>query len=44
MESFAVGPLNKVRRPDRASYDKAAVHAVLDEGLIAHVGFVDHDQ
>ena len=44
MESFAVGPLNKVRRPDRASYDKAAVHAVLDEGLIAHVGFVDHDR
>jgi len=44
MESFAVGPLNKVRRPDRASYDKAAVHAVLDQGLIAHVGFVDHDR
>ena len=44
MESFAVGPLNKVRRPDRASYDKAAVHAVLDEGLVAHVGFVDHER
>jgi uncharacterized protein len=41
MDSFAVGPLNKVRRPDRASYDKAAVHAVLDEGLVAHVGFTD---
>ena len=44
MDSFAVGPLNKVRRPDRAIYDKAAVHAVLDEGLVAHVGFVDHDR
>ena len=44
MESFAVGPLNKVRRPDRASYDKAAVHAALDEGLVAHVGFIDHDR
>jgi nitroimidazol reductase NimA-like FMN-containing flavoprotein (pyridoxamine 5'-phosphate oxidase superfamily) len=44
MESFAVGPLNKVRRPDRANYDKAAVHAVLDEGLVAHVGFIDHDR
>jgi nitroimidazol reductase NimA-like FMN-containing flavoprotein (pyridoxamine 5'-phosphate oxidase superfamily) len=44
MESFAIGPLNKVRRPDRASYDKAAVHAVLDEGLVAHVGFSDHDR
>ncbi len=44
MDSFAVGPLNKVRRPDRAIYDKAAVHAVLDEGLVAHVGFIDHDR
>ena len=42
MASFTVGPLNKVRRPDRASYDKTAVHAVLDEGLVAHVGFIDH--
>jgi nitroimidazol reductase NimA-like FMN-containing flavoprotein (pyridoxamine 5'-phosphate oxidase superfamily) len=44
MDSFAVGLLNKVRRPDRASYDKAAVHAVMDEGLVAHVGFIDHDR
>jgi uncharacterized protein len=41
LDSFAVGPLNKVRRPDRANYDRAAVHAVLDEGLVAHVGFTD---
>lgn len=28
------------RNADRVSYDKAAVHAVLDEALICHVGFV----
>ncbi len=39
MESFAVTPLNKVRRSDRANYDRTAIHAVLDEGMIAHVGF-----
>jgi uncharacterized protein len=39
MDSYAIGPLNKVRRPDRAHYDRVAVHAVLDEGMIAHVGF-----
>ncbi|MCU1452976.1 MAG: Pyridoxamine 5-phosphate oxidase-related, FMN-binding protein [Acidimicrobiales bacterium] len=26
------------RQPDRARYDRDAVHAVLDEGLVAHVG------
>jgi nitroimidazol reductase NimA-like FMN-containing flavoprotein (pyridoxamine 5'-phosphate oxidase superfamily) len=26
------------RRPDRGSYDPATVHAILDEGVIAHVG------
>jgi uncharacterized protein len=41
MDTYAVDRLNKVRRSDRASYDRAAVHAVLDEGLVAHVGFVD---
>ena len=40
MDSFAVGPLNKVRRTDRGHYDRAGVFAVLDEGLVAHVGFV----
>lgn len=29
------------RRPARASYDRSAVHAVLDEALIAHVAFVE---
>jgi uncharacterized protein len=42
MDQYAVERLNKVRRGDRANYDRAAVHAVLDEGLVAHVGFVDN--
>lgn len=28
------------RHPERGSYDRATVHAILDEGLVAHVGFV----
>lgn len=44
MSTFEVGPLNKVRRPDRGGYEREAIYAVLDEGLIAHVGFVDHDR
>src|SRR6185503_10995802 len=31
------------RAPDRARYDRAFVHAVLDEGLVAHVGIADDD-
>lgn len=31
------------RRRDRMSYDRAAVHAVVDEALVCHVGFVDED-
>jgi nitroimidazol reductase NimA-like FMN-containing flavoprotein (pyridoxamine 5'-phosphate oxidase superfamily) len=30
------------RRPERASYERAVVHAILDEALVCHVGFV-HD-
>jgi uncharacterized protein len=34
-------PFTKVHRlPDRADYDRAAVHAALDAALIAHVGLV----
>lgn len=29
------------RHDDRAVYDRAAIHAILDEGLIAHVGILD---
>lgn len=28
------------RRPDRGSYDRALIHAILDEALVCHVGFV----
>lgn len=40
MSETAIPRFNKVRRADRGSYDHAAIHAVLDEGLVAHVGFV----
>jgi nitroimidazol reductase NimA-like FMN-containing flavoprotein (pyridoxamine 5'-phosphate oxidase superfamily) len=42
MSQFEITPLNKVRRPDRGGYSHEAVFAVLDEGLVAHVGFI-HD-
>lgn len=41
MSETAIPRFSKVRRADRGSYDRAAIHAVLDEGLVAHVGFVD---
>lgn len=28
------------RRPDRGSYQRETLHAILDEGLVCHVGFV----
>jgi nitroimidazol reductase NimA-like FMN-containing flavoprotein (pyridoxamine 5'-phosphate oxidase superfamily) len=31
------------RHRDRASFDRATVHAILDEGLVAHVAFVADD-
>ena len=43
MESYPTNKLNKVRKSDRAAYDKETVHAILDAALVAHVGFVDHD-
>lgn len=40
--SFDVTPRTRVeRRPDRASYDRATAFAILDEALVASVGFVD---
>ncbi|MGI9383391.1 MAG: pyridoxamine 5'-phosphate oxidase family protein [Methyloligellaceae bacterium] len=44
MDAYATTRLNKVRKGDRAAYDKDTVNALLDEGLVAHVGFVDHDR
>lgn len=32
------------RRPQRAVYDREAIHAILDEGLVGHVGFVADGQ
>ena len=29
-----------LRKPDREVTDRSAIHAVLDEGLVAHVGVV----
>jgi nitroimidazol reductase NimA-like FMN-containing flavoprotein (pyridoxamine 5'-phosphate oxidase superfamily) len=38
---FAPTPATTVHRhPERARYDKASVHAILDEALFCHVGFV----
>lgn len=35
----------RVRRaPDRGRYDRAVIDAILDEGLVCHVGFVDDEQ
>lgn len=34
-------PRTRLRRlPARGSFDRAAIHAILDEGLVCHVGFV----
>lgn len=39
--TFTVTPETQVRRrPERASYDRAAAYAILDEGLVATVAFV----
>jgi nitroimidazol reductase NimA-like FMN-containing flavoprotein (pyridoxamine 5'-phosphate oxidase superfamily) len=43
--AYVPTPHTTVRRlPERASYDRALVHAVLDEGLVCHVGFVAGDR
>ena len=39
-DKYAVSSVNKVRQlRDKARYDKATVHAILDAGLVAHVAF-----
>lgn len=41
MSSYPRSPsTTPTRNPDRARYARTAVHAVLDEALVAHVGFV----
>ena len=40
MDDYTPTARTKVRRlPKRGSYDKLAVHAILDEGFVCHVGF-----
>ena len=41
MEAYAPTPRTQLRRlPKRGVFDKAQVHAILDEGRLCHVGFV----
>lgn len=40
-DAFPITPRNRVKRhPERGSYDRAAVFAVLDAGLLCHVAYV----
>ena len=40
-DAFPVSARNKVKRNhDRGSYDKAAVFAILDAGLLCHIAYV----
>ena len=42
---YSIEKHNKVRQlREKAAYDKATVHAILDAGLIAHVAFVEDGQ
>jgi nitroimidazol reductase NimA-like FMN-containing flavoprotein (pyridoxamine 5'-phosphate oxidase superfamily) len=44
MQAYSPSDRTRVHRiPARASYDKAVVHAILDEALFCHVGFVGED-
>jgi nitroimidazol reductase NimA-like FMN-containing flavoprotein (pyridoxamine 5'-phosphate oxidase superfamily) len=43
-DDYGISKINKVRQlPKKARYDKGAVHAILDAGLVAHVAFVQDD-
>ncbi len=43
MDAYTKTKLNKVRVSKRAAYERTTVHQILDDGLVAHVGFVDKD-
>jgi nitroimidazol reductase NimA-like FMN-containing flavoprotein (pyridoxamine 5'-phosphate oxidase superfamily) len=44
-ESYEISKQNKVRQlKEKASYDKQAVHGILDSALVASVGFVQDGQ
>lgn len=38
---YAPTPATQARRKDRMTYDKAAIHAVLDEGFVCHAAYAD---
>ena len=40
----ALPPYARIRNPNRKIEDEAVAHAILDQGLVAHVGFVAHDR
>lgn len=45
MDSYTQTPRTRVHRlPQRATYEREAIHAILDEALVAHVAFVDEGQ
>lgn len=45
MDTFSPTPISKIKRhPERGSYDRAAVYAILDAGLVCHVGYALGDQ
>ena len=45
MDEAARTPRASVRRhPERGRYDRATIDAILDEGLVCHLGFVSEDQ
>lgn len=43
MDAYGKSTLNRVRKSDRAHYDRETVHAILDAAPIVHIGFVDKD-
>jgi hypothetical protein len=45
MDTFSPTPISKVKRhPERGSYDRETVYAILDAGLVCHVGYALGDQ
>jgi nitroimidazol reductase NimA-like FMN-containing flavoprotein (pyridoxamine 5'-phosphate oxidase superfamily) len=40
----ALPPFAKIRNPNRKVEDEAVAHAILDQGLVAHVGFVANER
>jgi len=45
MDDYSPTARTRVRRlPKRASYDRLAVHAILDQGFVCHVGFAVDSQ